>query len=136
MTANLHPIWAAQDNPLNAVVEKFEEKATPLVNAAVHEEPDAEKRKQKKKKEAFFWKIQKDRESFYDKQRARKSKFLDRLRQKGLAPEEQQARLLKFNAKELERRKKFAEKMNKKMIKHAQAGTEQSSTPQSSQGGN
>lgn len=116
---------------ITAVVDKVEEKSTPLLEAASKAEPapGASTGTNKKHwwnhpKKSFYNQLQNDRRSFYDKEQKKKYDFLQKLRTQNLTDEERQQKLADFNAKQIERRQKFAEKMNKKIIQNAQAATQ------------
>ena len=119
----LPPVFAAEENPLHAAVQKFEEKVTPVMTAAETAGQEEPAGKSKEKKDKFLGKIQKTRQGFYNEERERRRHFLEKMRKQDMSSEENQQKLQKFHAKELERRQKFADKMNKKILKHTPAET-------------
>ncbi len=112
------PVFAEQD-AVQAVLEKFEETVTPVYSAA--QAIPAAPGKKKDKKGKFYSKLQKERREFYEEERERKNKFLEKIRNdQSLSDEERQQKLMKFFSKEGERRRKFMEKTNKKILKNSQ----------------
>ncbi len=98
-----------------AAADNFVESSTPLVQAVSRppETRERRKRKRRKRRDAFSRKLGEAREKFSEEERRRKKKFLAKLRSENMSDGERQEKIAKFNAKELERRREFAEKQNR-----------------------
>lgn len=100
------------ENLGKAVVEKYEEKSTPLFS---EQEPEV---KEKLKGDPFFDKIREKNKEFTKDEQETRRKFIEKVREKDWSNEEKQEKLAAFQKKELARRKKFMDKQQKKIQDH------------------
>lgn len=105
------------ENLGKAVIEKYEEKSTPLFT---EQEPEV---KEKLKDDPFFDKIRKKNRAFTKEEQEKRRKFIEKVRGKDWSSEEKQEKLAAFQKKELAHRKKFIDKQQKKIQEHQEEGS-------------
>lgn len=108
----------AQDTPFKVLASNFEEKAEPILEALKPGPEEAAKKKKKKKTEID--KIAERRNKFFREEQEKRTRFINDLRQSRLSDGQRQKKAAEFYAKEVERKRRFAEKMNREILKNSQ----------------